>query len=160
MQTRKVYESIYEYDSTARKLQKRVIEQEIEVKEKTKKISSLKKSKSILIPCILGVFALSLILTCRYTIINEKNVESLRLKSNLEKAEATLFSSKVAIEQKIDLNKIESYAKQQLGMQKPSKNQIIYVDTSKNIGTVEVVKDENFFSGIKSSVLNFINDIF
>ena len=42
MQTRKVYGSIYEYDSTARKLQKRVIEQEIEVREKTKKVISNK----------------------------------------------------------------------------------------------------------------------
>ena len=71
-----------------------------------------------------------------------------------------MFSTKIAVEQNTDLNKIESYAKQQLGMQKPTKNQIIYIDTSENIGAVEIVKKTDLIASIKNSVSSFINNIF
>ena len=158
MQTERVYKQFYEFDSTAKKIERKEEYKRVE-KNKTQNVS-VKKHKNVLIPFILGVFAMTLIITSRYTLINEKNVESIRLKTELEKAESTLFSAKIAVEQKTDLNKIEAYAKQQLGMQKPSKNQIIYVDTSENIGTVEIIENEGFFSGVKSGILNFINGIF
>ena len=101
-----------------------------------------------------------LVITIRYTIINEKNLQTISLKSDLEKVESNLFSSKIAVEQNTDLTKIEAYAKQKLGMQKPTKNQIIYVDTSENTSVVEMAKDKSIFEGVKSNILNFINNIF
>lgn len=119
-----------------------------------------KNNKLYLLPVVLTVFVMTLIITSRYTIINEKNLESLNLKKDLDKAEATLFSTKISVEQNTDLNKIEAYAKQQLGMQKPTKNQIIYIDTSENIGAVEIVKENNIMANIKDGVSSFIKNIF
>lgn len=154
MPARKLYEDYYQSGSSARK-----------VEEKVNNIVNEKKavkqeSKLALVPFILGVFVMCLILSMRFTTINEKNVESMSLKAELERAESALFTAKMSVDQSTDLDKIEAYAKQQLGMQKPTKNQIIYVDTSKNIGTVEMVKSENVFSDVKSNILNFINNIF
>ena len=76
------------------------------------------------------------------------------------KAESSLLASQIAVEQNTDLNQIEAYAKQKLGMQKPDKNQTIYVDTSKDSSTVEINNDTNFFEKIKNSITNFLSKIF
>ncbi len=158
MPASKIYEQYFQTGNAVRKV---VVPEYEEVKKNDKRNNAgVKKSKAALVPFILGIFVMTLIITCRYTIINEKNLESMNLKSDLQKAESILFSTKIAVEQNTDLNKIESYAKQQLGMQKPAKNQIIYVDTSENIGTIEFAESTDFFSNVKSSILNFINNIF
>lgn len=157
MPARKLYEDYYQMNSSARKVEEKVNNI---VNNKSQKKAVKQESKMALVPFILGVFVMCLILSVRYTTINEKNVESMSLKSELERAESALFTAKMSVDQSTDLDKIEAYAKQQLGMQKPTKNQIIYVDTSKNIGTVEMVKSENVFSDVKSNILNFINNIF
>lgn len=158
MPARKLYEDYYQTSSLAKKVE--VSSKKIDNNSKIEKKSIKAQNKMALFPFILGIFVMTLILSVRYTTINEKNVESMSLKSELEKSEAALFNAKIAVEQSTDLDKIEAYAKQQLGMQKPTKNQIIYVDTSEDIGTVEIVKSKNVFSEVKSNILNFINNIF
>ena len=59
-----------------------------------------------------------------------------------------------------NLNKIEAYAKQQLGMQKPDKNQTIYVDTSIDEGTTQVEKTLNVFEKIVENIKDAIAKIF
>lgn len=158
MPARKLYEDYYQTSSLAKKVE--VSSKNIANNSRIEKKSIKAQNKMALFPFILGIFVMTLILSVRYTTINEKNVESMNLKSELEKSEAALFNAKIAVEQSTDIDKIEAYAKQQLGMQKPTKNQIIYVDTSEDIGTVEIIKSKDIFSEVKSNILNFINNIF
>ena len=158
MPARKLYEDYYQTSSLAKKVE--VSSKNIANNSRIEKKSIKAQNKMALFPFILGIFVMTLILSVRYTKINEKNVESMNLKSELEKSEAALFNAKIAVEQSTDIDKIEAYAKQQLGMQKPTKNQIIYVDTSEDIGTVEIIKSKDIFSEVKSNILNFINNIF
>ena len=159
MAAAKLYEDYYQSDSTARKIKTSQNNNVYKNTRKSKK-TSVAKSASYVLPSILAIFVMMLVITIRYTIINEKNLQTISLKSDLEKVESNLFSSKIAVEQNTDLTKIEAYAKQKLGMQKPTKNQIIYVDTSENTSVVEMAKDKSIFEGVKSNILNFINNIF
>lgn len=152
---------MYEFEEDYSLNNNLAVKKSLNYKKNNKKKAALNRNnKLFIVPIVLAVFVMTLIITSRYTMINEKNLESIRLKNDLKKAEATLFSTKIAVEQNTDLNKIESYAKQQLGMQKPTKNQIIYIDTSENIGAVEIVKKTDLIASIKNSVSSFINNIF
>ena len=150
----------YESGSEARKLEyiddrkKRINKNNNTLSRKNAK----KRTSSIV--SILIVFSMSLVLVYRYNVINEKNLKSQSLSDDLSKAESSLLASQIAVEQNTDLNQIEAYAKQKLGMQKPDKNQTIYVDTSKDSSTVEINNDTNFFEKIKNSITNFLSKIF
>lgn len=159
MPARKPY-SYYESGSAARK-----IEYVEEKRTKTKrnvvtKKKAKTKTKTSAVVMILGVFSMALILVYRYNIINEKNLKSQSLSSELTKAESSLLSSQIEVEQNTDLNQIEAYAKQKLGMQKPDKNQTIYVDTSKTSNSIEVQGDTTFIKKISDSLKNFTSKIF
>lgn len=131
----------YENGSAARKVKpeykKNSIKKEYTVVQTPKKdISSKTKVKTVL--WILSMFAVFLIITYRFSLINEKNLKVQSLKKELTSSQSILASSQIEVEQSVDINKVEAYAKQKLGMQKPDKNQIIYVDNSNS----EIVQDE------------------
>ena len=56
----------------------------------------------------------------------------------------------------IDILEVESYAKQKLGMQKPDKNQVVYVDTMTN-ATTRNSTNSNFFTEFIEMIKQFIN---
>ena len=89
------------------------------------------------------------------------HLRKIKLKINdLSKIEAALFSSQMDVELNTDLNQIEDYAKQKLGMQKPDKNQTIYVDTSKSSNLVKVKNDTSFIQNVTEKISEFFNKIF
>lgn len=167
MSAAKLYDDYYETGSTARKKapEKQTVEKvnrnknKSNIKTANKHAKSKKNSVSLFLFILCG-FGMAMIITYRFNLINEKNLEVQKLKSELVTAEATLTGSQIEVEQKTDINKIEAYAKQQLGMQKPDKNQTIYVDTSENIEKVEVENTTTFFGNIVNSIKNFIQNIF
>ena len=83
-----------------------------------------------------------------------------KLKSSLASVEAKLLNKQIEIEQKTDLNKIEAYAKQQLGMQKPDQSQTVYIDTSKSIQMVEKSNDTTSINSVIDTIKNFFSSIF
>lgn len=99
------------------------------------KVKAKKNAKVVMF--ILCGFTMSMLITYRYNIISEKNLQAQELKGDLAAVEANLLNKQIEVEQNTDLTKIEAYAKQQLGMQKPDKNQTIYVDTSKTMNSIE-----------------------
>lgn len=152
----------YESGSTARKLE---YKEEYAQKannniKKRNVVITKKKTKTSSIGVILFVFSMALVLVYRYNVINEKNLESQRLAADLTKIESALVTSQIEVEQNTDLNQIEAYAKQKLGMQKPDKNQTIYIDTSKDSNLVEVQSDTTFLQNITASISNFFSKIF
>ena len=169
MPNKKAYNGFYETGSTARKKELEVEYDKNETVSRNRrygknKLASNKKTKAhknvSVVLGIVSIFAMTMVITYRYNIISEKNLESQNLKSELAATEANLLNAQIELEQKTDLNKIEAYAKQQLGMQKPDKNQTIYVDTSKSIKTVEQSQDTTVVDNIINAIKNFFNSIF
>ena len=171
MPARSAYSSYYESGSAARK--RNYIETPEERnnttnrrygKNKVKSISKAKSAsnitKALYIISIVIAFAMIMIMTYRFNIISEKNLMSQQLKSDLEAAESNLLASKIAVEQNTNMDYIEAYAKQKLGMQKPTSSQTIYVDTSNITQVVEVNENLNVIEKIINSVKETINNIF
>lgn len=159
---RRSYEyNFYESGSTARKRDYQYIEEVKEEKTytKVKKVTSVKRRASAIFT-VLSIFAMTMIIVYRYGVINEKNLNAQQLKKELVSTEAAISTAKINVEQNTDLNKIETYAKQQLGMQKPDKNQTIYIDTSNANTSVQVHEEKSFFQDMSDSIKNFVNKIF
>lgn len=167
MPARKLYEDYYEVGTAVKKIQK---EKQIKkASPSVNKKANVKKSSKAHVKArnnvsmfffIICAFSMAMFITYRFNLINEKNLAAQSLKKELNSVEANLASSKIEVEQNTDVNKIEAYAKQQLGMQKPDKNQTIYVDTSKNNKVVEVNQDTKGLENILNSIKNAINSIF
>jgi len=97
-------------------------------KKSATKFKNKKRSKLSLVLTTLSIFGMLLIVSYRSNIISEKNLQVQRLKISLDSTNANYASTEIALSQKSDINYIEAYAKQQLGMQKPEKNQIVYIN--------------------------------
>lgn len=122
-------------------------------KLKSKSKANVKaKQNTKVVACVLCSFTMGMLLTYRYNMISEKNLKVQELKGKLAAVEATLLTKQIEVEQNTDLNYIEAYAKQQLGMQKPDKNQTIYIDTSKSINSIQINEQT---SGVEQIVLKF-----
>lgn len=159
MSTRRAY-NYYEAGSAARKLEYVEVKKKV-VKNKNNTLNKKNtKRKTSSIAMILFVFSMALVLVYRYNVINEKNLLSQSLADDLVKAESALLTSQIEVDQSTDLNQIEAYAKQKLGMQKPDKNQTIYVDTSKTSNSLEVQSDTTFLKNITGKISNFFDKIF
>ena len=102
------------------------------------------QSKLSLVLSVVALFAMALMISYRYNVISEKNLELQRLKMEQVTANSELATTEVWADRIIDKDTVESYAKQQLGMQKPEKSQIVYINS--NYGTkVEKVDTKNIF---------------
>ncbi|MCX8074830.1 MAG: hypothetical protein N2749_04500 [Clostridia bacterium] len=122
-----------------------------------KHISTKTKAKTVI--WIVSMFVVFLVVTYRFNLINEKNLKVQNLKKDLTSAQSILASSQIEVEQSVDINQVEAYAKQKLGMQKPDKNQIIYVDNSNS----EIVQNEastTVVDKVIDKIKQVINQIF
>lgn len=165
------YNSYYESGNAARKRnyvetpeQKNNIQNRRYGKNKSRRnarVSSASNiTKALYIISIIFAFAILMVITYRYNVISEKNLMSQQLKTNLEAVEANLLASKIAVEQNTNMDYIEAYAKQKLGMQKPTSSQTIYVDTSNVTQVVEVSENLNVIEKMINRVKESINGIF
>lgn len=134
-------------------------EEKFKLIKNTNKNSISKTNKATLVLSTLIIFAMFMVITYRYNVISEKNLQVQKLKEDLEVAKSELATSEIALEQVMDVNYVESYAKQQLGMQKPEKSQLIYV----NMDTEDVVSKvsaSNLFSQLANKIQEFIKNVF
>ena len=127
---------------------------------KNEKKTNSNVSKAVTMLSIAFVFSMIMIITYRYNVISEKNLTSQTLKSELEVAEANLLNAKISVDQETNLDYIEAYAKQKLGMQKPVSSQIIYVDTSGLKNDVVENKDLSEFASVFSKIKEALKGIF
>lgn len=165
------YSSYYESGTTARK--RNVVETpesrnntlkrrygKNKIKTNTNSKTNKATNKALVVISIIFTFSMFMAITYRYNIISEKNLTAQKLKSELETTEATLLTSKIAVEQNTNLDYIEAYAKQKLGMQKPTSSQTIYVDTSNITQVVEVNENLSILGNIANKLKDVINSIF
>lgn len=111
-------------------------------KTEAKKPKIKSKTKLSLILSVVALFGMALTISYRYNLISEKNLEIQRLKMEQVTVDSELATTEIAVERIIDKDMIESYAKQQLGMQKPEKSQIVYIDSNYET-KVEQVETKN-----------------
>ncbi len=105
---------------------------------------------------IFSVFIMSMMLTSRYSKINELNLEVQNLINELEIVSSEVATSQIAVDQNTDLKSIEAYAKQQLGMKKADSSQTVYIDTSESINKIQVNHETTFID----KIINYIKGIF
>ncbi len=150
MPARRVSNSYYQDGSTARKIlpqeqlpQRKVNtnrRKNVKINNEAKlRISQAQKRKNAsMVAFVLCGFTMSLVITYRFNVINEKNLEVQNLINKLEVVSSEVATSQILVDQNTDLEKIEAYAKQQLGMKKADSSQTVYVDTSDTINKIQV----------------------
>lgn len=159
---RKYYAYDYDMDSTVRKKQYEYHEVNKQNKKRTnvnKKNNISVKTKVSTVLGVLAFFSLFMVIVYRYNVINEKNVKVQDLKDKLSSVQTIETSAQMAVEQSTDLNSIEAYAKQKLGMQKPGKNQVIYIDNSVS-ASVQSSSNTTIIDKVVNKVKEVINKIF
>jgi cell division protein FtsL len=142
----------YVYGTEARKLNTINVPKQKRKVVKKNTVSKVKPKTVFVVSCL---FIMLMIVTYRYNLINESNFKVQNLKKELEVVSSNLAATQINVEQATNLTNIENYAKQKLGMQKPDKNQILYIDSSKNASVVKS-EDKEFFA----VVLEKLKEIF
>ena len=110
-----------------------------------KKTKAEPKSKLSLILSVVAIFTMLIVVSYRYNLISEKNLELQRLEIKKNNVNSILATTEIDVDRIIDKDTVEAYAKQQLGMQKPEKSQIVYIDSDYET-KVESVSETNFIA--------------
>ena len=109
----------------------------------------------------LCVFSVLLLICYRSSVINESFQALGNLKSELDDVYVLNAQLESDIQTQTDLSNIETYAKYQLGMQKPKESQIqrIYVENEDGITTPIIIEEEktSFLDKLVNDVLNLID---
>lgn len=125
--------------------------------EKTLKKENVVKNTAM----FLCMFSVLLLICYRSSLINESFQALSDLKGDLEDTYVLNAQIESDIQTQTDLSNIETYAKYQLGMQKPKESQIqrIYVEKEDRITTPIVIEEEkmSFLDKIINDVLNLID---
>lgn len=123
--------------------------------KKTVVDEKIKVKTVFMISCL---FVMLMIITYRFNVISESNLTLQNLKTELERVQSNLAATEMGVEQSTNLTQIEAYAKQKLGMQKPDKNQVVYIDTAKDTSIVKET-NQSFVDEIIESIKEYINNI-
>ncbi len=128
--------------------------------DRDKKLTKEQKEKqfkmTFLVMCIFGVL---LIISYRNSQINEKFSEITQLETELAVVQKDNQQLEVGIENSSNLSNIEKQAKEELGMQKATTNQTVYVTLPKKDYT-EVAAEEVIIEENKNFIEKIIDMIF
>lgn len=119
--------------------QKKTLQKPVEMKLKKPELSKAQKKKArekmmsrVKNGIYLAIgFAIAFFICYRYSLIDEKFNDLESTKKELATAQTVNEQIQADIDSQTDLSYIENYAKYQLGMQKPSNSQIVYVNVEK-----------------------------
>ena len=166
MPAKRIDNMYYNDGSTARKilpkesLPKRksnnAVRRNVSNQNSLKRQQAQKRKNAQMVAFILCGFTMAIIITYRFSLINEKNLEVQNLMSELETVTSEAATSQIEVDQNTDLNAIEAYAKQQLGMTKADSSQTVYIDTSELVNEIQVNQESTFLD----KIINYIKDIY
>ena len=142
----------YVQGSTARQLQYDVYEENTVLKAK-KRYKNNRKVKLRLIVSILAVLVAGLTVMYRFTAITQLSYDinqSEKVYNELRNKNSIL---KVKVETETNLTSIKEIAETRLGMQKPDKSQIVYIQVPRNDYTV-VMKTQDQSGGNEDNIFN------
>lgn len=163
--------SIYEYETSPRKLEPDIQRRTQTKKRKLKVVEDLprqdvkiskeqKKRQRKLTFAVIGIFVLLLTISYRNSQINEKFNQVQNMKRELSSLQKENEQLKVTIENSLNLNTIEKLAKEKLGMQKLTNKQMVYVTLPKKdyveSASEEVVtkEEKGWFQKLMDKILN------
>lgn len=153
---------------TATRMNKNVKPKEISLKKaelmkspKMKANAMKKQNISRLILFIMCTFSALLLVCYRSSVINESFRDVTALKKAISVAETKNAQIESDIQVATDISSIESYAKYQLGMQKPEPSQIrkIMIQKEDKISTPVVIEEEesSFWDNLVDDILNILD---
>jgi cell division protein FtsL len=148
-------EKTYVHGTAAKKLEYNVYEENKVLKAKRKQKSN-NRAKFNLILSILVVFAFIFLVIYRYALITDLNYSIDKSIKNYNEIKNENSILKVDIEKDTDLSKIRQIAEDKLGMHKPDKFQVIYVNVPKS--DYSIVSQTYSSSGKNANLFGMITD--
>lgn len=129
-------------------------------KKKAKKLSYAAKIASVLMVAASAVFMI-----VQYVTVNETQSALNSAISDYEFEKSVTAQKSFELEESIDLSKIETEATSRLGMRRPEKHQVVYVDVKKSDTTVKTAEEvesipsriAGFAKNIKSHIIDFFS---
>jgi hypothetical protein len=121
-----------------------------------KKIKAQRRKRAVLGVMLFGI---AFAIVYRYTMINNVNMEIIRLKEDLEEVNTVNAQLKLAAERSVDLREIERYSREQLGLQKPQSYQIEYINLNKQdfINNQPTSENKNWIQTVIFNIIEFFN---
>ena len=113
------------------------------------------------IACVIAVSASAMFMVSQFIKVNESQTALSNAVENYRFEESVTSQMAFELEQSIDLSKIEKEATTRLGMQRPEKHQIVYLDVKRDdttdltAGSVEGLPNR-FMSGIRTFFGNIV----
>lgn len=156
----------YKYDYTEEERQQ---QQKKAIKKPNTRIVKRKKKSAQLsyaakIASVLVVAASAVFMIMQYVAVNETRSALNAAATQYQFEESVTAQKAFELEQSIDLSKIEAEATSRLGMRRPEKHQIVYLDVKKSDRTVktagEVEGFSNRFAGFIKEIKGHIIDFF
>ena len=124
-------------------------------KKKAHKLSYVAKIASVLTVAVSAVFMI-----VQYVTVHETQTALNAAISEYEFEESVTAQKAFELEESIDLSKIEAEATSRLGMHRPEKHQIVYLDVKKSDTTVKTAGEvEGFSNRLKDLVKNVKGNI-
>lgn len=130
-------------------------------KTEQKNKKNIAKNQKVKRKVFLGIvsFGVALTIVYRYAMINNMNMENIKLKKELETLNNSNAQLQLLAEQSINLSYVEKYAKENLGLQKPQNYQIEYINVNKQdlIDNNVINENKNWFEEILFNIIEFFN---
>ncbi|MBC7765082.1 MAG: hypothetical protein H7Y41_01260 [Hyphomonadaceae bacterium] len=117
------------------------------------KIKAAKRQRMMKICSLLFFFAIAFVVVFRFAAIGEMNSKIAHQKKEIASLERGIQQARVQMEYAVDLKKVEEYAKNTLGMQRPEKYQIVRMNLSQG-DHAQVMAKKN--DGVVKNVLGFL----
>ena len=129
-------------------------------KKKAHKLSYVAKIASVLTVAVSAVFMI-----VQYVTVHETQTALNAAISEYEFEESVTAQKAFELEESIDLSKIEAEATSRLGMHRPEKHQIVYIDVKKSDTTVKTAGEVEGFSNrlrdlvknVKGNIIDFFS---
>ena len=152
-----------DYDRRSRKSPKKGQLQVVkELPKQEIKLSKEQRSRQMkMTVTVVGLFLLLLTISCRNSQIDKKFDQIQEQKKQLATLQKENEQLKVSIENSLNLNNVEKVAKEELGMQKLSNKQIVYVTLPKKdyvesaSEKVEIEEEKSWWEKIADKIFNF-----
>lgn len=129
---------------------------EVKNENKPKKVTKTNLRSNVFLGSV--IFAIALTIVLRYAMINNMNMENIRLKKELDNINNVNAQLQLAAEKTVNLNEIEAYAKENLGLQKPQNYQIEYINVNKHdlIDNKVVATEKKGFKEFFTDLVEFV----
>ena len=152
-----------DYDRRSRKSPKKGQLQVVkELPKQEIKLSKEQRSRQMkMTVTVVGLFLLLLTISCRNSQIDKKFDQIQEQKKQLATLQKENEQLKVSIENSLNLNNVEKVAKEELGMQKLSNKQIVYVTLPKKdyvesaSEKVEIEEEKSWWEKLADKIFNF-----